>query len=125
VSPIAWLIVAVLLPTAAGYALIATVRGARRLRAARCQPTPAEPIEQLAGRLRRLRAEVDQLEARPGGTARSHRLRAVRAAYADVLSQACDRLGVPPPQGGDRIEVARAEAALRSHGIDGRQGAPG
>jgi hypothetical protein len=124
VSPIAELIIAILLPTAAGYAIIAVVRGGRRLSQARCEPTPPEPVEQLAARLRRLRAQLEQTEAQPGITAKGHKVRALRGAYVDVLTDACARFEVVPPKGGDRAELTeiyRVEAALRAHGLDVRQ----
>lgn len=123
-SPVAELIIAILLPVAAGYAIIAAFRGVRRVNRARYRPTAREPIERLAARLRRLRAELEQTEAQPGITAKSHRVRALRGAYVDVLSEACGRLGVVPPQGGDQAQLTdiyRVEAALRSRGLDVRQ----
>jgi hypothetical protein len=126
VSPIAELVIAILLPTAAGYAIIVAVRGWRRLSEARRRPTPPEPLEELAARLRRLRLQLEQTEAQQGLAAKSHRVRALRCAYLDVLAQACGRLEVAPPQGGEQArltEIYRAEAALRSRGIDVRQAA--
>ena len=123
-SPITELVIAILLPTAAGYAIIAAVRGGRRLSQARCKPALPEPVDQLAARLRRLRAELEQTEAQPGLTAKSHRVRALRGAYVDVLTDACARFAVTPPSGGDHAqltEIYRAEAALRAHGLDVRQ----
>ncbi len=125
-NSVAELVIAILLPTAAGYAIIAAFRGARRLSQARYKSPPPEPIEQVAARLRRLRSELEQTEARPGTTAKSHRVRALRGAYIDLLSQACGRLEIVPPEGGDRArqaEIYRAEAALRSRGLDVRESA--
>ena len=127
---IEWLIV-ILLPTAAGYAIIAAIRGARwsaeRRRALRARAEPAaEPIERIEARLRRLRADLAATETRPGVPAKNVRLTALRGAYVDVLSAACERLGVPPPDGGDRApltEIYRVEAALRRRGVDVRQAA--
>jgi hypothetical protein len=124
VSPLAELIIAILLPTAAGYAIIIAFRSGRQLNRARRRPAPAEPIEQLATTLRRLRSQLEETEARPGTTAKSHRVKAVRGAYLDVLVQACGRLDVTPPQGGDwagQADIYRAEAELRSRGLDVRQ----
>ena len=59
-----------------------------------------------------------------GVTAKGHRVRALRGAYVDVLSEACLRLEVSPPQGGDLAplsEIYRVEAALRDRGLDVRQ----
>ncbi len=123
-SPIAELVIAVLLPTAGGYAIIAIVRGGRRLRESRHKPTPPEPVERLGARLRRLRVQLEQTEAQPGITAKGHRVRALRGAYVDVLTEACTRFEIAPPEGGDRAELTeiyRAEAALRAHGLDVRQ----
>ena len=123
-SPLAELIIAVLLPTAVGYAIVMAFRGGRRVNRARYSSAAPEPIERLTARIRRLRAELEQTEARPGATAKSHHIRALRGAYVDVLSEACGRLGIVPPQGGDRApltDIYRVEAALRSRGLDVRQ----
>ena len=131
VNPVAELVIAILLPTAAGYAIIAGLRGASwsselwRVRRRRHDP-PAEPIEQLAARLRRLRSELDATETQSGLPAKNVRLRALRGAYIDVLGVACERLDVPPPPGGDRArqaEIYRVEAALRQRGLDVRPAA--
>jgi hypothetical protein len=115
-----------LLPTAAGYAIIGGVRAARRLSDARARahPPAAEPIERIGARLRRLRAELEATENKAGTTAKSHHLRVLRGAYADTLAQACQRLDVPPPPGGERAKLAdiyRTEAALRQRGLDVRE----
>jgi hypothetical protein len=123
VSPLAELIIAILLPTAAGCAIIGAFRGVRRLNQARHRLAPAEPIEQLAARLRRLRSQLEETEAKPRTAAKSHRVRAIRGAYLDVLSETCERLEVTPPPGGDRArqaDIYRVEAELRSRGIDVR-----
>lgn len=128
-KPVLELVGVVLLPTAVGYALIALVRGGRwsseRWHARRYRlEVPAEPIERLAGRLRRLRAQLDETETRYDVPAKNVRLTALRGAYIDVLSAACERLDVPPPPGGDRVplaEIYRVEAALRERGLDVRQ----
>ena len=123
-SPYVELIFAIALPTASCYAILAAVRGWRRFSRARSRPAPPEPVDRLAGRLRRLRAELEQTEAQPGVTAKGHRVRALRGAYVDVLSEACLRLEVSPPQGGDLAplsEIYRVEAALRDRGLDVRQ----
>ncbi len=125
VSPLAELAIALLLPTAAGYAILGAIRGYRRIRATRQQAAaPAESIERLTASLRRLRAELELTEARPGVIAKNHRVAALRGAYADVLAAACRRLDVPPPPGGERARLAdiyRAEAALRERGLDVRE----
>jgi hypothetical protein len=129
VSHVIELVIAILLPTAAGYAIIGGFRGfgwaagrwhARQYRLA----APAEPIERLGASLRRLRAELDVTETRPGVPAKSLRLKALRGAYADALCTACERLEVRPPPGGARApltEIYRVEAALREHGMAVRQ----
>ena len=112
-----------LLPTAAAYAVIVVLRGSRWLAERRRRPPPAEPIEQVEARLRRLRAELELTESRPALTAKAHRVRALRGAYLDELSAACLRLNVSPPPGGDRArqaDIYRAEAALRQRGLDVR-----
>jgi hypothetical protein len=123
------LVMVVLLPTAVGYAIIGGFRGIgwsserwhrRRHRLA----APAEPIERLGASLRRLRAELDATETRTGLTAKNMRLKALRGAYVDALSTACQRLEVSPPGGGDRApltEIYRVEAALRQRGLDVRE----
>ena len=73
---IEWLIV-ILLPTAAGYAIVAGFRGTRwsseRWRARRYQAeAPAEPIERIEARLCRLRAELDATETRPVSRPRTY-----------------------------------------------------
>jgi len=119
------LIFALLLPTAAAYAIIGALRGYRWLaERRRRRPVPPEPIERLAARLRRLRAELESTESRSAIIAKNHRVKALRGAYLDELSAACHRLGVSPPPGGDRArqaDIYRAEAALRQHDLDVRE----
>jgi hypothetical protein len=113
-----------LLPTAAMYVLITSLRAARRLGEFRAKPPQAESVERLAARLRRLRAELEATENKAGTTAKGHHVRVLRGAYADTLAQACERLGVPLPPGGERAKQAdiyRTEAALRERGIDVRE----
>jgi hypothetical protein len=127
-SAIEWVIV-LLLPTAVGGAIIGGLRVARwsseRWQARRYQLEPrGEPIERLGASLRRLRAELDATEIRSDLPAKNVRLRALRGAYVDVLSAACERLEVGPPRGGERAswaELYRVEAALRQRGLDVRQ----
>jgi hypothetical protein len=117
-----------MLPTAAGGAIIGGMRGARwsserwRVRRYRLQPQ-VEPIERLGGRLRRLRAELDATETRSGVPAKHLRITALRGAYLDALSAACERLDVPPPGPGrvPQAEIYRVEAALRQRGLDVRE----
>lgn len=129
VVPAIELVLVILLPTAVGYAVIGGFRGVgwsserwhvRRQRLA----APAEPIERLGANLRRLRAELDATETRTGLTAKNMRLKALRGAYVDALTAACQRLEVSPPHGGDRApltEIYRVEAALRQCGLDVRE----
>ena len=129
VSPVIEWVIVLLLPTAIGGAIIVGLRGMRwsseRWQARRYQLEPqGEPIERLGARLRRLRAELDATEVRSDLPAKNVRLRALRGAYVDVLSAACERLEVGPPRGGDRAswaEIYRAEAGLRERGLDVRQ----
>jgi hypothetical protein len=134
VSPYLELALVVLLPTAAGYAIIALFRGARWAAEWRRSHAPApepEPIERLAANLRRLRAELEDMETRTGVTAKHLRLRALRSAYIDALETACRRLEVPPPlhagpPGGEHASQAaiyRVEAELRHRGLDVREAA--
>jgi len=116
----------VLIPTAVGYAIVASLHGSRRLAESRRRPPPAEPLDRLAARLQRLRAELEATEASPAMTANSHHLRALRGAYLDALAEACGRLGVSPPPGGDRAsqaDIYRTEATLRECGVDVREAA--
>jgi len=83
-----------------------------------------EPIERLAGNLRRLRAELEAMETRTGVPNKHVRVGALRGAYLDALGTACRRLDISPPPGGDRAsqaEIYRVEAALRQRGLDVRQ----
>ena len=125
---LALLALAVMLPTLAGGAILTAVRLCRRLAALhyRSPAQPAEPVDRIVARLRRLRAELEATENRPGGTARRHHMLALRGAYLDTLGSACQRFGVSPPAGGDQArqaEIYRAEAALREHGLDVREAA--
>jgi hypothetical protein len=124
VSPLVEFAIAILLPTAAGYAILGAFRGWRLLAESRHRPVPAESIERLGATLRRLRAELEATETRSGMTAKNHRVKALRGAYLDALSVACLRLDVSPPPGGERAalaEIYRAEAALRQRGLDVRE----
>jgi hypothetical protein len=128
-SVVLW-VFAVFLPSLAVGTVLVVMRGWRRAdeaaRQLRADRAPAEPVGQIEARLRRLRAELEAMENQPGGTAKRHKIMAVRGAYLDVLASACDRFGVPPPADGDRArqaEIYRAEAALREHGLDVREAA--
>jgi hypothetical protein len=122
--PYALLACVLLLPTAVGYAIVAAVRGSNRLAESRRRPPPAESVEHLAATLRRLRAELEALEVNTSIAAKNHRVQALRGAYLDALGDACARLEVSPPSGGDRArqaEIYRTEAALRERGLDVRE----
>jgi hypothetical protein len=124
-----WVLV-LFIPTLAFGGVLAGLRGWRRAddraRQIRAERTPAEPVAQVEARLRRLRAELEAMENQPGGTAKQHKIMAVRGAYIDVLTSTCQRFTVDPPAGGDRArqaEIYRVEAALREHGLDVREAA--
>jgi hypothetical protein len=117
-------VIAVALMPVAGYALIFAWRGARWLNESRYKTPPPRPLERLEADLRRLRAELEDTETRAGLTAKHHRVRALRGAYTDALTSACERLEVAPPAGGDRAaqaEIYRVEAELRLRGLDVRE----
>jgi fructose-1,6-bisphosphatase/inositol monophosphatase family enzyme len=117
-------VIALVLMPVAGYAVIGAWRASRWLSESRYKPPPPRPLERLEADLRRLRAELEDTETRAGLTAKHHRVQALRGAYLDALTTACQRLEVPPPPGGDRApqaEIYRAEAALRLRGLDVRE----
>jgi hypothetical protein len=124
-ASLALLAVVVAIPTAAGYALIGIWRGGRRLAETRHQPPPpAEPIERLEARLRRLRAQLEATEIASRLPAKNLRVQALRGAYADVMAEACSRLEISPPAAGAHVrqaDIYRIEAALRQHGLDVRE----
>ncbi len=122
------LIAVILLPTAIVFGLLGGVRVLRRVAhwmAERRTRAPAvEPIGRIEANLRRLRAELETTETRTDLLVKSVRVRALRGAYLDTLTAACQQLGVPPPPRGDRVpqaEIYRAEAALRQRGVDVRE----
>ncbi len=120
---VAYLVIAVLLPTAAGYLVV----GAGRLQARREVRRPAAPttqsIEHLRDDLRRLHDLLDVTENASGLRAKNLRCQATRAAYVDVLTAACRQLHVTPPAGrpATRAEIYRVEAELRELGLDVRR----
>jgi hypothetical protein len=121
---IALLILAFALPTAAAYTIVVTLHGSRRLAESRHRPPPAESAERLTATLRRLRADLEAAEISSDTTGKHHRILALRGAYLDALGDACARLGVSPPPGGDRArqaDIYRTEAALRERGLDVRE----
>lgn len=128
-SPPIELAVAILLPIAAVYGLIGGARLLRWAAERRSRPPAVEPIEQLAARLRRLRSQLEAMETRTDLPAKNLRVRALRAAYVDVLRSACQRLEITPPADGGpgragetRLAgIYRAEAELRRRGLDVRE----
>lgn len=127
-----WTLVAVLL-LAVGGAMALPTAGSRP----RWRPALARLLERLAGRLRRAEARPDPFEAlrlqvRLGvlaGELRAlegdvqvyakwHRLRATRAAYDDLLEEACRLAGVPvdPQASRSERERLRVEVELTSRG---------
>jgi hypothetical protein len=132
--------------TALGWAVLGGIRLCRALRAHRAYralralralrahgtrrssaPVTGEPIECLGANLCRLRRKLDAAENEMSATPfKAARVQALRGAYVDVLSAACDRLEVPPPaaSGNSTVpltEIYRAEAALRECGLDVRR----
>src|SRR5947209_5086052 len=98
-SPVAELVLAIVLMPAIGYALIGALWAAHRLAERRRKAPPPVPVERLAADLRRLRADLENTETRAGLIAKHHRVQALRGAYLDTLSAACQRLDVPSPPG--------------------------
>ena len=115
-------LVLVLMPVAM-YALIGGWRAANWLAEKRYKPPAPEPVERLTANLRRLRAELNDTETRDGLTAKHHRVQALRGAYIDTLTAACERFDVPPPPGDKAplAEIYRVESALRQRGLDVRE----
>ncbi len=118
------LAVAVLLPTAIGYTLVAARRLHTRLDARRPPLPYTRPIEQLSADVRRLHQLLDETENRSDVPAKNLRCRATRAAYLDALADACRQLDVALPKGEPvpRAEIYRVEAELRQRGLDVRAG---
>jgi hypothetical protein len=89
-------------------------------------PIEGVPIERVGADLRRLRAQLEARENRPGVTGKGLRMGAVRTAYLQVLTLACHQLDVRPPQRLGQLEVPlaeiyRVEVELRGRGLDVRQ----
>jgi hypothetical protein len=133
----AWIAV-FLYPTALGWAVLGGIRLFRVLSTRRSsapvpgQSTamPGQPVEWLGANLCRLRAKLEAAENETGFTLfKAARVRALRAAYLDVLSATCQRLEVSPPASSGTTavpltEIYRAEAALRGCGLDVRRPIP-
>ncbi len=131
-NPYLAMLAVVLLPTAIGYGIIGSVRALRwagNWRRSRSAPPEPEPIERLAGTLRRLRTELEAMETRSGIPNKHVRVGALRGAYLDALGTACRRLEVSPPVArghllsprASQAEIYRVEAALRQRGLDVRE----
>lgn len=108
-------------------AVIAVVRRECERIAEQRRPVAAAeaPIEKVTADLRRLRAQLEARENRPGLTGKGMRMGAVRTAYVQVLGVACHQLEVPPPRCGSHwqpplAEIYRVEAQLRERGLDVR-----
>jgi hypothetical protein len=126
VSPYLDLVAVILLPTAIGYGAVALVRGVKwagKLRDRHRSAPEPEPIERLAANLRRLRAQLEDMETRSDVPAKHLRLQALRGAYLDALGTACQRLKACPPSGehASQAEIYRVEAELRQRGLDVRE----
>lgn len=120
-----WLAVAILLPTAVGYSVVA-VRRMVRWHAGRRPAAPDPTLDRLGADLRRLRVQLEDAEAAYATPAKRLRCDALRAAYVDTLEKACAQLSVVPPAGANparvRVEeIYRVEADLRSRGLDVRE----
>jgi hypothetical protein len=91
---------------------------------------PGQPVQWLGANLCRLHAKLEAAENEAGFTVfKAARVRALRAAYLDVLSATCERLEVSPPASSGTAaipltEIYRAEAALRGCGLDVRRPLP-
>jgi hypothetical protein len=100
--------------------------GTDRCAVAACQGSDRCPVmtdlQQLAGHLRRVRAQVQNERSQPSMTGRHVRLTAGRLAYSDLLAQACAKLHIvtdlPRCSGLARdLEIVRVEAALARYGL--------
>src|SRR5215475_5485643 len=119
---------AIVLPVAVACAAIGGTRLLKWLSEQPPAPAAPEPIERLRADLVQLRAQLEAMETRSDLPAKNLRLRALRAAYVDALTDACRRLDVsPPPSAQARPEsvpqsdIYRMEAALRQRGLDVRE----
>lgn len=123
VDTVLLLLVAVLMPTAAGYTWLVT-RWLHATYQSHRSPSPSgTPIERIRADLCRLHRQLDEVENAPADfPAKNQRCLATRAAYLDALGDACSRLQVSAPSGRpvSRAEIYRAEADLRRAGLDVR-----
>jgi hypothetical protein len=120
------LVGAIVFPTVLGYAVLGSGRAYRWfVNQRRTARATAQPIERLCADLRRLNAQLTATENQITLPGKGIRVRAVRAAYVDALSEACAELEVAPPSAAGReqvrpAEIYRVEAALRERGLDVR-----
>jgi hypothetical protein len=119
---------AIAAPVAAACVAIGGARLLKWLSEQPPAPAAPEPIERLRADLVRLRAQLEAMETRDDLPAKNLRLRALRAAYVDALTDACRRLDVSVPPGAQaRAEdvrqtgIYRMEAGLRARGLDVRE----
>lgn len=120
---LALLLIAFAMPTAAGYGYIGARAVLRRIQAARPPLPESRPIERIWRDLRRLHAQLSDIENAPSDLpAKNARCRATRAAYLDALTAACVQLEIPQPAGRPvpDAEIYRAELELRRCGLDVR-----
>jgi hypothetical protein len=103
-----------------GDMLGAVVRPAREAVERRRPPVPVDPFEvlRLQTRLGVLADQVRALEADAQVYAKAHRLAATRAAYDDLLGEACRMAGIQPVPEARRSEGERLreEVELTSRG---------
>ncbi len=88
------------------------------------------PIERVTADLRRLRAQLEACENRPGLAGKGLKMGALRAAYVEVLKTACGQLDIEPPRNRGQLpaplaEIYRVEIELRGQGLDVRPAVPG
>jgi hypothetical protein len=119
---------AIVLPVAVVYSLIGGARLLKWISEQRSRPLTDEPIERVHANLVRLRAQLEATETRSDLPAKNLRVRALRAAYVDALTDACQRLDVSPPadtqarpESVRQSDIYRMEAALRERGLDVRE----
>ena len=79
-------------------------------------------LHELAGHLRRVRAQVRHERSQPSMTGRHVRLTAGRLAYSDLLVEACQKLHISTELPGcsglaRELEIVRVEAALARYGL--------
>jgi hypothetical protein len=119
-----WLVVALMLPTASGFAWVLGRWLVRRLGERRRAVVAGPPIERLGADLRRLHALLEATENAADLPGKHLRCEATRAAYVDALAVACRQLDVAPPAGpaAPRSEIYRVESDLRRRGLDVRAG---